>query len=55
MKIKISKKEAKESSYWLSHISTNNDDNLEQIKLSLIEDANQLILIFAAILRKLED
>lgn len=54
MKIKISKKEAKEFSYWLSHISTNNDNNLEQIRLSLINEANQLILIFASILRKLE-
>ena len=30
------------------------DNNLEQIRLSLINEANQLILIFASILRKLE-
>ena len=55
MKIKISKKEAKESAYWLKHITTNNDTIIEQKRNILIDEANQLILIFAAILRKLVD
>ena len=55
MKIKISKKEAKESAYWLQHITTNNEELLEQKKSKLIDEANQLTLIFAAILRKLID
>ena len=55
MKIKISKKEAKESVYWLQHITTNNKELLEIERKELIGEANQLILIFAAILRKLID
>lgn len=55
MKIRISKKEAKETAYWLKHITTNNDDELELKRNELINEAEQLILIFAAILRKLID
>jgi len=55
MKIKISKKEAKESAYWLKHITTNTEELLEQKRMELIDEANQLTLIFAAILRKLID
>ncbi len=50
-RIKISKKEAKESKYWLSllelHPSLDHDDR----KL-LIQEANELMLIFGAILKK---
>ena len=55
MKIRISKKEAKESAYWLSHISTYDDSNLENRKTILTTEANELVLIMAAILRKLQD
>lgn len=55
MRIKISKKEAKEAAYWLQHITTKNEELLEKERLNLIGEANQLILIFAAILRKLID
>ncbi len=55
MKIRISKKEAKESAYWLSHISSHNDKYVESIKMELITEANELVLILASILRKLDD
>jgi four helix bundle protein len=54
MKIRISKKESKESVYWLNHISTFEDNTLEETRIKLINEASELILIFAAILRKLE-
>ncbi len=55
MKIRISKKEAKESVYWLKHISTFDDVTLEETRLQLMKEASELILILAAILRKLID
>ena len=55
MKIRISKKEAKEAAYWLSHISTYNDINIENKKNILIKEANELVLNFASIIRKLDD
>lgn len=55
MKIRISKKEAKESLYWLKHVLIHNDDSLHEVRNNLISEANQLRLIFAAVLRKLSD
>jgi four helix bundle protein len=55
MKIRISKKEAKESVYWLKHISTFEDVALDETRVKLTKEASELILIFAAILRKLND
>jgi four helix bundle protein len=55
MKIRISKKEAKESVYWLKHLLVYENADFEPKRSALISEANQLVLIFAAILRKLED
>ena len=55
MKIRISKKEAKESSYWLRHLLVYENEDAEKKRLELISEADQLGLIFAAILRKLDD
>jgi four helix bundle protein len=55
MKIRISKKEAKESLYWLKHILVYEDARLEETRTVLSSEANQLMLIFAAVLRKLSD
>lgn len=55
MKVRISKKEAKETKYWLQHILTYNNIELETTKQKLMNEANELMLILAAILRKLED
>lgn len=54
MKMRISKKEAKETSYWLNHILTYDNEELEMKRLSLLKESNELMLIFAAILRKLD-
>ncbi|MDR2206574.1 MAG: four helix bundle protein [Flavobacteriaceae bacterium] len=54
MKIRISKKEAKESAYWLKHLLLYERTDLEITRQDLISEAGQLVLIFAAILRKLE-
>lgn len=55
MKIRISKKEAKESLYWLKHILVYEDTSVEETRTVLSSEANQLMLIFAAVLRKLSD
>jgi four helix bundle protein len=52
MRIKISRKEAKESSYWLRLINeTNNLENAADA-LYLIQEANELKKIFSTILEK---
>ena len=52
MRIKISRKEAKESAYWLRLINeTNNLDNANESR-SLIQEANELKKIFSSILEK---
>jgi four helix bundle protein len=52
MRIKISRKEAKECAYWLGLIyETNNLDNPDETQ-SLIQEANELKKIFSSILEK---
>ena len=52
MRIKISRKEAKESAYWLRLIhETNNLKNAEKGR-SLIQEANELKKILSSILEK---
>jgi four helix bundle protein len=53
MRIKICKKESKETRLWLRHILTNEDAELENKRILLIKESEELMLIFAAILRKL--
>jgi four helix bundle protein len=50
-RIKLSRKEAKESKYWLNLIETFGDDRLEKERSELIQEANELMLILGAILR----
>ncbi len=50
MRIKISRKEAKESRYWLHLIFSNVADT--NMKDGLIREATELIKIFSAILSK---
>ena len=54
MRIKISRKEAKESRYWLRLRDTASDNALEKKRESLIQEATELMNIFGAILRKSE-
>jgi len=52
MRIKISRKEAKEGRYWLKLVDTNNAQDLEKGRHSLINEATELMNIFGAILQK---
>ena len=50
MRIKICRKEAKESKYWLE-LSIPKDENIE-LKKHLIDECTQLIKIFSTIIKK---
>lgn len=54
MRIKICRKESKESKYWLELIDTNKVDTLEKERNILIKEATELMMIFSAIMRKSE-
>jgi len=52
-RIKVCRKESKESRLWLKHALTGGDVTLEQEKAQLIQEAFELENIFASILKKL--
>jgi len=52
MRIKISRKEAKESSYWLKIIIANNDKKHSDEGNKLVDEADELKRIFCSILEK---
>ncbi|NIT40038.1 MAG: four helix bundle protein [Gammaproteobacteria bacterium] len=52
MRIKICRKEAKESRYWLRLVDTNKDQEQEKDRDTLIIEATELMNIFGAILQK---
>jgi four helix bundle protein len=54
MRIKICRKEAKESRYWLRLIDTGDDSTAERYREDLVREATELTNIFGAILRKSE-
>jgi four helix bundle protein len=54
MRIKISRKEAKESRYWLRLIYSDGKADLNTRRESLMQEATELTSIFGAILRKAE-
>ena len=51
-RIKVCKKEAKESRYWLNLLEIHNISGLEDERLRLSQEATELINIFASIIRK---
>lgn len=51
-RIKISRKEAKESSFWLQLIDTSDDQQLEDKRLELFGESVELVKIFSAIMTK---
>ena len=55
MHIKISRKESKESRFFLRLIDTNDNDILEKERNVLVQESTELILIFGSILRKSEE
>lgn len=52
MRIKISRKEAKESRLWLRLLVTDSNAELEGERKRLLQEATELMNIFGAILRK---
>jgi four helix bundle protein len=54
VRIKICRKEAKESRYWLKLIDTEGRKDLDRYRTELIREATELMNIFGAILRKSE-
>ena len=54
VRIKISRKEAKESRYWLRLLDTGENDSADKTRDTLIQEATELMNIFGAILRKSE-
>jgi four helix bundle protein len=54
MRIKICRKEAKESAYWLRLLDTGGDNSLDAERNALVQEANELTSIFGAIIRKTE-
>ena len=52
MRIKISRKEAKESCYWLGLLDLDSRVELEPERKVLVEEGYQLVRIFSAILQK---
>jgi four helix bundle protein len=52
MRIKISRKEAKETRFWLELVDTQNNSNLEKIRKELLNEAVELMKIFSSIMRK---
>lgn len=54
MRIKICRKEAKESRYWLLLIDTGGDSTVEKYRGDLVQEATELTSIFGAIVRKSE-
>ena len=53
-RIKISRKEVKESSYWLNLVDTGNIRDLEVNALELINEVTELMKFFSLIMRKSE-
>jgi four helix bundle protein len=54
MKIKISRRETKESVHWLDLILTYGNDELEKERLGLISECTQIKKILSTILKKLQ-
>jgi len=54
LRIKISRKEAKESRYWLKLIDTNSMMKMETERKNLIQEVTELMNIFGSIVRKSE-
>jgi four helix bundle protein len=54
MRIKICRKEAKESQYWLKLVDTNNIQDYEKERMELIQETMELTNIFGSIIRKSE-
>ncbi len=54
MRVRIARKESKESRYWLRLVDTHADAALDKERDELMQEATELMLILGAILRKSE-
>ena len=54
MKIRICRKESKESAYWLRLALTDGSEEIEKERAALRQEAREFLLIFTAILKKRE-
>lgn len=54
MRVKIARKEAKESRFWLRLLDTGGNTAVETERAALVQEAVELMNILAAIMRKLE-
>ena len=54
MKMKISRKESKESRFFLTLVDTENIKALEENRMKLIQESTELMNIFGTIIRKIE-
>lgn len=52
MRVKISRKEAKESRFWLRLLNIGDNKELDERRVILINEATELMNIFGAIIRK---
>ena len=52
MRMKISRKEAKETCYCLKLVDNGNDEHLEKIRSNLLDEATQLLKIMSSIILK---
>jgi four helix bundle protein len=52
MRIKISRKEAKETCYWLRLLDTDNHPELDKMRIGLVAEGQELCKIFGSILEK---
>jgi len=52
MRIKISRKEAKESRFWILLLNTGNNNELEKERLLLAKESEELMKIMSSIMRK---
>lgn len=54
LRVKISRKEAKEGRYWLQLVDTHTDSYLDKERQELIQEITELMNIFGSIIRKSE-
>jgi four helix bundle protein len=54
MRVKISRKESKETHYWLRLVDTGDDASIETERQQLVQESTELMKIFGAIVRSTE-
>ncbi|MDO8557881.1 MAG: four helix bundle protein [bacterium] len=52
LRIKICRKEAKESTFWLKLLDAGKDQSMAEERESLLQEATELMMIFGSIMRK---